>query len=368
MTILHFADLHLDARFAWAGADGAAARRRRQGLRDALQRIAGLARERNAAALFCGGDLYEHERVTPDTAGFLRRAFADLAPLPVYLAPGNHDWYGPDSLYAVVDWSPNVHVFREPTLQPVRLGDGLTLWGAAHCAPAGTGGFFDGFHTRGGGAHLALCHAAERGWFGAQDHGKQPHAAFDAGEIERAGLAHAFLGHYHRPRDADRHTYPGNPEPLAFGEDGERGAVVAGIAPDGAVTRERCVMARTTVHDLLLDVSGCTSGEDVRRRLGELAGARSGVLRLTVEGELHPVVDLREDDLRESLRGRFDALQIRFGALRAAYDLDAIRREPTVRGQFVRDVLAAGLPADEARRVLVAGLRALEGRTDLEVP
>ena len=45
MKIVHFADLHLDARFAWAGASGAAARRRRQALRDVLVRIADLTRE-----------------------------------------------------------------------------------------------------------------------------------------------------------------------------------------------------------------------------------------------------------------------------------------------------------------------------------
>ena len=134
------------------------------------------------------------------------------------------------------------------------------------------------------------------------------------------------------------------------------------------MARERHVVARTAVHDLTLDVSGCASREDVRKRLVERVGTRQGVMRLTVEGELQPVVDLREDDLRDALRGRFDALRIRFGVLRAGYDLDEIRREPTVRGQFVRDVLAARLAEDETRRVLAAGLRALEGRTDLEVP
>jgi hypothetical protein len=44
-----------------------------------------------------------------------------------------------------------------------------------------------------------------------------------------------------------------------------------------------------------------------------------------------------------------------------------VAREPTVRGQFVRDVLAAGLPSDEQRRVVITGLRALDGRADLEV-
>ena len=368
MRIVHFADLHLDSRFAWAGAEGTEARRRRQALRDALGRIAALTRELNAGALLCGGDLYEHGRVTPDTAGFVRATFAELAPLPVFLAPGNHDPYGPDSLYALVDWSSNVRVFREPRLEPVGLGAGLTLWGAAHCAPAGTGGFLHAFRVRGDGVHVALCHAAERASLSAQDGGKEPHAPFDAADIERAGLAHAFLGHYHRPRDAARHTYPGNPEPLAFGEDGARGAVAATIAPDGTTTRERHVVSGTALHDLVLDVSGCASQQDVRLRLAEAVAGRHGVIRLTVEGELQPAVDLRWSDLRDALRGAFDAVQVRVGALRAAYDLEGIRREPTVRGQFVRDVLAAGLPEGEVRRVLAAGLRALEGRTDLETP
>ena len=367
MRIVHFADLHLDAGFAWAGADGAVARRRRQSLRETLGGIAALARDVRADAVFCGGDLYEHDRVTPDTARFLRATFADLQ-CPVYLAPGNHDWYGPDSLYTLVDWSPNVHVFREPRLEPVSLGHGLTLWGGAHCAPANTGNFFDGFQPDGPGAHLALCHAAERSGLAEQGGDKQPHAPFDAEDIERAGLLHAFLGHYHRPRDAARHTYPGNPDPLAFGEEGERGAVAATITADGNVTRERHGVAATTAHDLRLDVTGCASQHEVRRRLTRETDGRHGVVRLTVEGELHPDVDLREEDLHHALIESFDAVRIRFGALHAGYDIEAIGGEQTVRGQFVRDVLEADLQEDEQRRVLAAGLRALEGRTDLEIP
>ena len=103
MKIIHFSDLHLDSPFAWIGATGGAARKRRQALRDTLVRIVDLTREVNADALFCGGDLYEQEHFRPDTAEFLKDTFAGLAPLPVYIAPGNHDWYGPKSLYAQVD-------------------------------------------------------------------------------------------------------------------------------------------------------------------------------------------------------------------------------------------------------------------------
>ena len=78
-------------------------------------------------------------------------------------------------------------------------------------------------------------------------------------------------------------------------------------------------------------------------------------------------VDISEPVLHEALNDIFDAAQIRSEGLRPAYNFEAIRAEPTVRGQFVSDVLDAGLPPDEERRVLTTGLRALDGRNDLEV-
>ena len=367
MKIVHFADLHLDSAFAWAGANGQEARQRRRALQQALVRIAALAREVDADALFCGGDLFEHDRVTPDTAQFLQGTFEELAPLPVYVAPGNHDWYGPQSLYAGVAWSPNVHIFREARLRAVPLGEGVTLWGAAHCQPANTANFFEGFTARGPGVQLALCHAAERSWIDAQEEGKALHAPFDQADIAQAGIAHAFLGHYHQPKAAPRHTYPGNPDPLAFGEEGRRGPVVATIGADGSVERDWRVVAITEAHDLALDVTGCASQRAVLDRLAEIAGGRGGVARVTVGGELSREIDLHEEALRTALRETFDAVQVRTGDLRSGYDIDAIRTEQTVRGQFVRDVLDSELAEDERRRVLTTGLRAFEGRSDLEV-
>ena len=130
------------------------------------------------------------------------------------------------------------------------MEDGLTLWGAAHRAPARTLGFLDEFKVDRGGIHLALFHGSERGGFAADEPGEQPHAPFDAAQIEAAGLHHALVGHYHRPRDAERYTYPGNPDFLTFGEDAERGAVVVTVLPDGRVERERHRVGMTEAHDL----------------------------------------------------------------------------------------------------------------------
>jgi len=367
MKFVLFSDLHLDAPFVGLGSGNRAASRRRQALRDTLGNIVTLAGQEQADALLCGGDLYEHEAFTDDTMQFVRHLFAELQPLPVYLAPGNHDWLGRSSLYERAEWTPNVHVFKSSSLTPVTLDDGLTLWGAAHLRPAGTSGFLDGFQVDRDGINLALFHGAERGWFSQQDEGKDLHAPFDEVQIAAAGLYHAFLGHYHRAKAGATHTYPGNPCPLKFGEDPGRGAVVITVQQDGRVQREWHQVAACQVHDLTTDVTGCSSSQDVRHLVTSSVQGMKGCARVTLTGELSPAAELNRQNL-ETVTTNLDALVVRLDQVRSAYDIDHLSQEPTVRGQFVQDVQAAPeLNDEQRRRVLITGLRALDGRTDLEV-
>ena len=363
MKLLLFADLHLDAPFAWARSE--TARKRRANRRETLRRILALAEDERVDAVLCAGDLFEHDRVTPDTVAFLQASFA-RSDRRIVLAPGNHDWLSPQSPYATVDWSPNVSIYTEARLTPLPLADGVTLWGAAHRAPANTDGFFAGFRPDRGGVHLAVAHASERSLLGWQEPGKQPHAPFEAAEIAAAGLSHAFLGHYHLPRDAERHTYPGNPDPLEFGEDGERGAVLVNVQQDGAVQRERRRVAVSEVHDITVTIDGAQHATDVASAVTAAIATLSGCVRVTVEGELAPDASLELAELQR-LGDHLDGLVVRAGAVRVGHDVEAIAAEPTVRGQFVRDAIEhIGDPA-ERQRIVLTGLRALEGRSDLEV-
>ncbi len=364
MRLLLFSDLHLDSPFVWA--TPAVARKRRQHLRDVLVRIVRLAVDQQADALLCGGDLFEQDRVAADTGEFLRGTFAGIDPIRVVLAPGNHDWLGSTGLYAQTSWPENVHLFTESRFTPLELGDGVTLWGAAHRTSSGTPDLLEGFRADRGGLNLALFHGSELSGLARQLEGKQPHAPFSSAEIVGAGLSHACLGHYHAPQDADLFTYPGNPDPLSFGETGPRGAVLLAPGADGSMNRARHTVAVSEVHDVTVDLTGCPGRQAVRDMVAAALEGLGGDVRLTVGGDLAPEVVFDRHDL-DGLGGQLDGLVVRVASLRPGYDLDAIAREPTVRGQFVRDVQGAAVPDEERRRVIVTGLRALEGREDLEV-
>ena len=360
--IVHFADLHLDAPFAWANPKTSAQRRANR--RRTLERIVQLAQDEHADAITCGGDLFEHELVTPDTVEFLRRTF-EGAGRPVLLAPGNHDWYGPESPYERTAWPSNVHIFESDDPVALDITDGIRLWGVAHRGPVTPTNLVGRLRTDGDAVQLLLAHASETGGLAWQGEGKQAHAPFAASDLERAGVDLALLGHYHAPRDGERYSYPGNPDPLEFGEDGERGALLVTLGPDGGIDRERRRVAVSEVHDIDVDVGGARDRDEVSARLGEAIRGMGGCVRATLRGELGADVQLDMGELERAGDG-LDGLVVRAGTLTYAYDLEAIRAEPTVRGQFVRDADAID-DEDLRRRVVLTGLRALAGRDDLDV-
>lgn len=365
MRFVLFSDLHLDRPFSWAGPE--IGRKLRAAIRNTLERVCNLAREEQADALVCAGDLYEQNCFTPDTAAFLQRSFSELAPMDVFIAPGNHDWYSPRSLYAQTPWSENVHVFTEDRFVAMELSDSITLWGVAHKRPESAVNFLRGFRAPSETWNLALFHGSELSYLAAQaaqNHDKVAHAPFRESDIAEAGLSHAFVGHYHLPRDADLYTYPGSPQPLAFGE-GNGGAVIIDFVDGRVVSRKRTQVTSIPFQDVSLDVTGATDVAEVRRKATTLLDDAKGVARLTLCGHLRSGIDLNLIDLTD-ISTQALAIVVRRGDLREDYDLAVIAREPTIRGQFVTDVQASDLSEDEKRRVITVGLKALAGRRDLE--
>ena len=181
--------------------------------------------------------------------------------------------------------------------------------------------------------------------------------------MAEAGLHHVFLGHYHQPREAALYTYQGNPHPLGFGECGNRGAVVAVISEQGTVHREWRSVADFPFHDLEINITGCFTNEDIRERIREAVANLRGFARVTLHGEVPAELEFNRRDLSDAGRS-LEELVLRIGRLQPK-DLEAIAKEPTVRGQLVRDALGEEMDPEERSRILFTGLRALDGRHDL---
>ena len=155
VRIIHAADFHLDS--AFSGLPPEKARQRRRESREILDRLTALARERQADLVLLAGDLFDGERVYPETLERLREALAALA-CPVFIAPGNHDPFTPRSPYARQTWPENVHIFRGGALEAVELPElGCVVHGAAFTAPERTDQVLAGFTAPADGLVHILC-------------------------------------------------------------------------------------------------------------------------------------------------------------------------------------------------------------------
>jgi DNA repair protein SbcD/Mre11 len=371
--LLHLADLHLDRVFASMGCQGELARRRRQGLRDALTSAGRLAMEQGCTAVTIGGDLYEHERAGVDTGRFLAETFASWRPMRVLIAPGNHDALLPGSLYRRVEWPSNVTVFTSTEFEAVELGGGVTVWGLAHREPAWQGDPLGGSPaTTGSGVHLALFHGAE---LGSRPEGKSIHGPFHAERINAAGFAAALCGHYHRRRldTGSGLLYPGTPEPLGFDDEGGRGPVLVEVTDRGEVRFTPHDTNRWSVFTVECDAGECGSVEAVIDEV-TMHCAATGVgdpertmIRVDLSGAIDASVSLDAFTLELAVRERLNLAAVKVRDRTTPFiDLESALHEESTRGAFVRTATAAAEDADPDQALVLEdalryGLMALSG-------
>ena len=144
IKILHSADLHLDSPFEGLGAGKAALRRSEQ--RELLSALAELARREKAELVLLAGDLLDSDNTYYETGEELIKWLGQI-PAPVFIAPGNHDYYSPRSPYARLKLPENVHLFTENTVECVELPElGLRVFGAAFTEKRSRG-LLQGFHA-----------------------------------------------------------------------------------------------------------------------------------------------------------------------------------------------------------------------------
>lgn len=350
MKILHAADFHLDAPFAALSPEKAAIRRGEG--REIPLRLAELAREEQVDLVLLAGDLFDGPTVRRETLSVLKEALGGI-PAPVFIAPGNHDYYASNTPYEGA-WPENVTIFRTGTLVPHPLPRlGCVVYGAAFTGNSCLTDPLAGFSVpRDGNIHIAVLHG---------DVG-QPcsrYAPISEEHLAASGLTYCGLGHIHAPsglRQAGETfwAYPGCPEGHGFDETGERGCLI--VETGERTTARFCTLAARSYVDISVE-----AGEDpLAAGRQALAGQEEHCVRLTFTGETTRTLA----GVEEKLASLVFSLRVK-DATRPKTDREALRAGDTLTAAFFRvmeEKLEKGEPGAEL--ALRFGLAALERGED----
>ncbi|MBE6970238.1 MAG: DNA repair exonuclease [Ruminococcaceae bacterium] len=357
IRILHAADLHMDSPFEGLSSQQAALRRREQ--RGLLNRLAELAEENGAQLMLLSGDLLDSGDIYTETGAMLMTVLGKLG-IPVFIAPGNHDYYSLRSPYARLQLPENVHIFTESRLRSVILEDlGVRVWGAAYtdrvCPP-----LLEGFSpTKEPDLLDVLCFHGELAT------PVSPYAPCTEEELALSGMDYVAMGHLHRFSGLRRagdtcYAWPGCPEGRGFDETGEKGVILADVA------RGRCKLRFVPLGGRRYEILRVEAGEDalasVTAALPE--NTERDIYRIILCGENNGGVNLAA--LRAELESRFFALQLR-DETRPCRELWEGTDENSLTGLFLRRMRSRleGTEDDAERQRLLTALRcgiaALEG-------
>ena len=358
--------MHLDGAFEKLSPEKAAARRKATRL--LLNEIVALAKEQRVDLVFCTGDLFDGPTPYYDTIEAAAAAFAALD-VPVFLAPGNHDWFDARSPYASVAWSGNVHIFQSFAPAAVELPQ-------LNCRVFGIGytqkrppspRALEGFRAPNDGRlNLLLGHGevAKAGEY----------LVFFEEDIEKSNLHYVALGHVHRPLQTKIGqtllVQNGSVEGHGFDEPGEKGVFLVEISENGGAARQiplpgsRCVPVSLDVTALCaLPEPEKAAAEEAIRRAEAVCPQERAFLRLELTG----TGEISEQKIRQQLD---DFLAVKLvNAVRPPVSPFAKAEEDSLTGLFVRAFKEKYEKAPDAEKenILLAlsfGLAALENREE----
>ena len=288
IRILHTADFHMDSPFE-SLSEGKAAIRRAE-LRQLPKKIARLAVTEQVSLVLLCGDLLDSESVFRETGEELLDSLR-MIPVPVFISPGNHDYYHPRAVYASENLPDNVFVFRKNSIEYFDFPEkGFRVYGAAF-TDRYSHSIMNDFHVnRAPGLANIMC---LHGDVNAPESSYNP---VSREQIRESGLDYLALGHIHKASGLKKegntfYSYPGCPEGRGFDETGEKTVNIIDLTEEKCSLRSVSVAARK-YEQISVDISDKDPLFGIQLALPD--DTVRDIFRITLKGETEKSISAAE--------------------------------------------------------------------------
>ena len=350
MLFVHAADLHLGC------AEPAVSRQAR---RHAFEALIQLCLRKNPDALLLAGDIFDSPHPAREEADYFFAQVQRL-PNPVVIVAGNHDPHLPGSIWDDPRVDSGNLVLLSKDGEYVEF-DGFRVYGASFSTHVCTDSLLHPLHAvRWDGINLLLLHGDTSSASSLSNPIPVPALALDP-------YAYIALGHIHKPMEPrlageNVWSYAGTIAGHGFDEAGQHGCILAECVPGRPAQAHFFPLTESWFETVEINVNGLSSADEIRdcilQHLFEQypETLSSMFIRARLTGRVPSSVQENISSLEEKLRETCALLEIE-DKTRPLFNLDALRRERTLRGAFIREMEKED-PLDE--QALLLGLEAFE--------
>ena len=350
MKFIHCSDIHLDSSME-RNLTAAQARERNAEVCATFARMAAYAKEQGVTAVIIAGDLFDTRRATVQTAGFVLDTIRATPGVDFLYLRGNHDVSG----FEGMDLPENLKTFGSEWTYH-RYGDmtvaGMDMerekWEACYeelVLPEDT-------------VNIVTLHGQVS---------TQPGEELIAlPKLKRKNIDYLALGHIHgyqtgKLDDRGFWCYCGCLEGRGFDELGPKGFVLLDVEA-GSVKQEFIPFARRTMEEVAVDISDLTTVSQILTAVQSAVQetCADSLVKVTLTGSYTLETQKDLNFLKKMLEGRFYFLKIKDES-RLKIEKETYEHDISLKGEFIRLVMASDRSDEEKEQIICYGIRALSG-------
>lgn len=352
MKIIHCSDVHLDSAMD-SNLSPEQARERNAECCATFARMIRFAGEQQVEAVLIAGDLFDTRRVSARTRDFVLDQIRGAENIDFYYLRGNHD--EGENVFAGTELPENFKTFGRTWTSYRRENvviTGLELdrdnWGS----------YYDSLTLDKEDVNIVMLHGMESTQPGEEQ--------IAIPLLKNKHIHYLALGHIHSHKleklDADGvYCYCGCLEGRGFDECGEKGFVLLDIQCQRIKT-EFVPFATRQLHEVRVDISDLTTVSQIQSAMEKAAVGipSSALVKFTLTGSYTPETQKDLPFLKKMLANEFYYIKIKDES-RLRIDRESYEHDISLKGEFIRTVLASGRTDEEKEAIICCGLRALAG-------
>lgn len=353
VKILHSADMHIGACESFLGEKS---KERQSETLITFENSVRLAQEKCVSVYLIAGDLFDSFNI--DFA-YIRRVLSIISDYPeirfVYAA-GNHDPYSPASPLREMKLPDNLHIFD--TSDSLFTFDDIKtrVYGRSFAEACDKGAPAFSILPPDDEYINILCIHGDLGNTAAEYNPITP--AF----IEKSCMDYAALGHIHKRTEpamlgGTYYAYCGCMEGQGFDESGEKGVYIGDVSKHGVNLDFYPLSRRLHVRESV-DISGVSTSADaadavlafIEEKYGQ--GHYDNLYRITLKGRVPENADLSAKEIAVRLGEKVYYAKVK-DATAPDINLELAAGEPTLKGLFIKNMLARLEAADEEQKPII---------------
>ncbi len=349
LKFIHTADVHLGSQLKLDISEDKIKLRRLE-IRSTFKNIVELAKRENATAIILSGDVFDGARALKKDKEFFYSVIKSSPEIDFLYLRGNHD-----ILESYLEELDNLKLFSD---EWTYYNYGNVVISGIEMTNLNSASLYQTLNLSEGNVNITMLHG--------QVADSSQNGLVNLKKLKGKNIDYLALGHVHSYMkdgldERGVYAYSGCPEGRGFDEAGEKGVILLETTQNG-IASTFIPLAKRTIRNFSVDCTGLADSYEVSRRVREVCKMnRDNLYRVDLVGEVDFDIDGIAGELKEFLKGECFALSVK-EHLKRKVDLDALKGDLSLKGEFLRAVYSSELSDEDKADVASLGIKVLTGR------